>query len=100
MFGRSSADGPDRNTSIQSDETPALINGERQKVGIGYMPRTKDPVPHQTTRMQQADGISPERVRRVLSCFGQPLGHLRGGNRVGITGLRKYPDASVLGNRT
>src|ERR1035437_5374431 len=62
------------------------------------MPGTKHLVPHQATGMQQADGISPERMRRVLGRFGEPLGDLCGGNRIGIPRLRKDPDASVLGD--
>ena len=29
-----------RDTPVQGDKTPALLDGERQQIGIGYMPGT------------------------------------------------------------
>lgn len=98
MLRQCPADGTKGNASIQTDKTPTLLDSERQQIGIGDMPGTKHLVPHQATGMQQADGISPERMRRVLGRFGEPLGDLCGGNGIGIPRLRKDPDASVLGD--
>lgn len=96
MLRQCPADGIKRNTPIQCDKTPALLDGECQQIGIGYMPGTQNPFPYQVSGMQQADGVGPECVRRVLGRFCKPLGHLRGRNRIGITRLRKDTDASVL----
>jgi len=96
MLRQCPADGIKRNTPIQCDKTPALLDGECQQIGIGYMPRTQNPLPYQVSGIQQADGVGPECVRRVLGRFCKSLGHLRGRNRIGITRLRKDTDASVL----
>lgn len=96
MLRQCPANGIKGNTPIQGDKTPALLDGERQQIGIGYMPRTQNPLPHQVSRLQQADGVSPECVRRVLGRFCKSLGHCCGGNRIGITRLRKDTDTSVL----
>jgi hypothetical protein len=98
MLRQRPANGTKGNAAIQGDKTPALLDRERQQIGIGDMPRTKHVIPHHATRMQQADGISPERMRRVLGRVCEPLGHLCGRNRIGISRLRKDPDASVLGD--
>jgi len=40
MLRRCSTDSTKGNASIQSDKTPALLDSERQQIGIGDMPGT------------------------------------------------------------
>jgi hypothetical protein len=67
---RSSPDCRQRNSGIESDEPPIMLNRESKKVYVGQLPRSMDSGRIHDMRIQQTDIIRPEFMDILPAGFG------------------------------
>ena len=94
------ANGRERNSSVERDKSPCMLNGKAKEVYVGKLPGAMDSRRIKNARIQQADFIRPEFMDVFATSVGKMFHDSMDRQCVRIARVRHNTDTPVLSNRT